>query len=216
MLIAEAVIQTTVQDGLMALGQDPQALAELYQNLTPQDQSRIQQVLAATPPRYQVILGFPTSETKDTTIGITLGAGDETEQALGSGAYDDLATIGGGIGQMWATTASQVLQTTYRLTIYSSNSDLSIYLSYAVLYVLWKSRQALQQAGLIEQRLSMGDFEPTPQYLPTVMYVRAVMLSAKTRLFVTQSGPYNPVTESEIAMASAISNGLSTLWVEED
>lgn len=203
MLIPEALILETLRNGFAWLSQDVTALSDLFENSSALDISRVQTVLASK--RLNIILGFPPAQTKGETIALTLGAMEEAEQLVGSGWHGGIESIGG--GEFFLESQSSFFTNTWRITVYSTNGDLAVILANIVKYILLTQRQALTSAGLNEQRLSMGDFEPTPAYLPDVLYVRAVMLSAKVREDYTTSVPFTPITEIDVEIQPTLFAG---------
>jgi hypothetical protein len=205
-LIPEAILLTTLRNGFATLAQDVTALSDLFEDSSALDISRVQSVLASK--RVNIILGFPQATTKGETIALTLGAMDEAEQPVGAGWQGGISEIGG--GEFFQEVESSFFTSTWRITVYSTNGDLAVVLANIVKWILLTQRAYLTQAGLSEQRLAMGDFEPTPAYLPDVMYVRAVMLSAKVRETYTTTIPFTPITEINVDIQPTLFEGAQT------
>jgi hypothetical protein len=181
MVIPELFLLGVLKEGFEELAKNSQVIQDIFTWDSPLDISRFQAVLQDSK-KLNIILGFPTAVVKDNTIGITLGEQEEDDQFVGEAHQVCQPT---GLGSQANNLYNQDISGTmfvgnWRLTIYSSNAELAVKLAYAVKYLLLTHREYLTQAGLLEQHLSMADFEPIPDYLPDIVYVRAVMLKSKT------------------------------------
>lgn len=183
MIIPESLILNTLRAGFSELAEgSAQQLMEVFDDDTALDTSRLFTFLNSK--RLSIILGFPASPVKDTVIGLTLGANEEAEQFVGSAWDEEVAGLGSVVsGNVFSLdTYSTNFQASWRITIYSTNADLGVHLSYLAAYILLLKRANLTAKGLLEQKLSMTDFEPIPQYLPDIVFVRTLVFSAKTRV----------------------------------
>lgn len=183
MLIPESVILNTLRNGFSALAEgSAQQLFDVFDDANAIDVNKMFTLLSNK--RFNIILGFPPANIKDSTIALTLGSSEEAEQFLGSNWDEQMVGVGGlHPGRMFNFNArSTMFQSQWRITIYSTNADLGVRLSYLVTYVLLSARTKLNGVGLLEQKLSMTDFEPIPQYLPDIVFVRTLMFSAKSKV----------------------------------
>lgn len=200
MLIPETLLLKTVQQGFAGLAQDASPLDDLFGSESALDRSRLQAILADRQRKPVIQLGFPQGPIQVPTIGLTLGGGTEDEalQPIGMGQRSMAGQIG---GQPYVQTQSTTFfQHNLRFTVYATNETLAVYLSYIVLYLLLSARDFLTEQGLYEQTVAMSDFLPSPDFLPDLAYVRAVMFSAQSESQFGTNLPFVPVTHFNVSL----------------
>lgn len=181
MIIVDLFLLAVLKDGFERFSKQTETLRDIFFMDTPLDISRLQTVLS-TPKKLNIIQGFPPAVPKDATIALTLGEVEEDDQFVaGAEQIQKAITYGDSRDRLFDNNLfGSMFAGTWRITVYSVNADLAVRLAYIVKYILLSYREYLARAGLLEQHISMADFEPIPEYLPDLVYVRAVMLKCKT------------------------------------
>jgi hypothetical protein len=68
----------------------------------------------------------------------------------------------------------------YRIECWSDNTELTSFMYYLLKYIFLKNRDNLSNnAGFALPRLTGGDLEPIPEYLPVFIFRRALILTGK-------------------------------------
>lgn len=75
----------------------------------------------------------------------------------------------------------------YRIEVYSDNADMNVILYSVVKYALLRSVRSLEEEGYRLINISGTDFEPLPDYFPSVfLYRRSILFSAKVVDYITE------------------------------
>jgi hypothetical protein len=198
MLIPELLIKMTLEQALATIMATPAFLQTLFQpQLSALEVSRIQETLSDKKQPVRVTLGYPldSSPIQFCVLAITLGAKEEQEQQIGSGQEWDIAPMGD--AAVVTSTQGAYFQASYHVNVFATNAQWGAYISYIVQAILQSCRSDLELngVGLLEQRVSMADYQPDQSWLPDIVFQRAVVLSCKVRDHVLDTRVFEPVTQ---------------------
>lgn len=183
----DLVLQGHLESGLAEVQARPALVDEIFQGLTLAQRDQIRAYLAGwSDPalRPEVRLGWVQATPKMPCVAVTLPAEQEGQQYVGSEPGFDFDTDSGQFVPSWgvedgAYTEGQIAQFSGAVdaAIYALNPTETTWIAAIVKWVLLRKRPALEEAGLLEQRLSLTDFMPASDYpQPDPAYTRVVKL----------------------------------------
>jgi len=72
-----------------------------------------------------------------------------------------------------------IFSTQYRIETWTTNGDLTVMLYHLLKWIMLSSRDLLEEKGIQLQSLGGLDFEPAPEYMPELVYRRALTFDSK-------------------------------------
>lgn len=175
LLMIEDILNTVILAKLTALKSN----LNILDNVISADNSTLQSLKQfLSTKQINIRRGFPISSVELPCVAILLGNDPEVPDSIGD---QDLIIGEDGAEEYVITT---LFQPTYRLEVWTDNGDLTTQLYTVLKWIMLASRNYLSEVGLIGQRLGGTDFEPAPEYFPTFVYRRALLLDCQVDMTV--------------------------------
>lgn len=185
----DRVVARYAAETLEALRADPAALQEVFVSLEADERDEIEAFFGGQ--EIPVRLGYPRGPADLPGVYVTLGGVAEDAQAVGSTFGDTDAA------SHWLEERGTWFRGPIHLACWTLNANLSAWLADVVRWGLLKSREEMDREGLVEQRLTMTDLEPLPQWFPDFAFRRDIVLTALcSATFVTPIPKVEGVTVS--------------------
>jgi hypothetical protein len=156
--------------------------------LSPQELTSAKSYFGNSKNRIIVAPGFPGEQTTMPFIGVTVAEEhqDTSETPMGFA----VERIDNGDGT-WTDVQGFSFDGSIKATIYTPNADLIIWLSAVCEWALLSNYPFfINTAGMYTVQSGLGDYEPSPQWLPIFVFARGVYLRGKWMKTITSS----PVT----------------------
>jgi len=163
------------------LREDPTPVLEMFEDRPADEQQEIRDYFSAT--EVAVRLGYPRAVIDLPGLFVSIGNSQETKQTLGAEFGDEVNTLA------FYEREGTWLQTQVRIACWSVNANLTVWLQNVALWALLYDRQNLNDRGLVEQKITIGDFAPLPQWFPDFAFRRDLTLSADHMAFVKKRWP---------------------------
>lgn len=167
----DLILRDTLGSFFAVLHTDVALIDRIFPTRPATERAQIRAYFLANIPAVR--LGYPRAASELPGVFIILGTLQETDRGQ---------TIGGVLSEVETLTLFTEEQGAHfsgvvRLACWTTNADLTVWLQSLVFVALLQARTALNDAGLIEQKLNATDFEPLPQWFPDVAFRRDVALS---------------------------------------
>lgn len=173
-MVGETYVLQAVQQGLASIQSNPAQLSGILDALSTAELASAQSYFGNPQTVIKVAPGFPMQQPDLPFIGVTLGL---AEQDMRRGPVGwNAGTVDNGNG----TTSQQfsmVVNAQIKATIYTANADLIVWLSEIVWWAIATQSSVFLNAGFGHIGLSMGDYEPQPDFLPVFTFVRGLTVS---------------------------------------
>lgn len=182
-MMAETYLLQAMQAGINSIRQNPSQLASVLSALNDNELASATQWFLD--PRNMIIVapGFPMETTHLPFIGVTIA--DERQIGEQTGIGLDYYTITGPDGTV--QTRGARFSGTLKATIYTPDANLIIWISTVCKWALLAQFDWFGNQGFNNLSVSLGDFEPSPQFLPIFTFARGVMLSGEYDLVFTET-----------------------------
>lgn len=169
-------IQEVLDYTLGALREDASPLEEIFSQESDRDRAVIRQYFQQT--KISVRLGFPQAPTELPGLFLSIG-GLQEQFTIGDNARDEVSTL------RIAERARRPFEILVRISCWSINADVAVWLSNVALWALLAGRSTLNQYGIQKQAVTLQDFDYDPRFLPTFTYRRDLRVSATCEMSVT-------------------------------
>ena len=191
-MMAETYMLQALQQGIASIQQNTAQLTTILDALSPQELASAQNYFKTV--KITIAPGFPQQQTDMPFIGVTLATAQQSTQRTPIGWTSQ--TIDNGDG-----TSTEVMGIVFdgviKATIYTPNADVIVWLSEVVTWSLAVFASIFWNAGFGNVEIGMGDYEPSPDFLPVITFARGVTLSATwLRSFALPS--VNNITQASI------------------
>lgn len=191
-MMSETYVLQAISNGLQTIQQNPGLLNDILDALN--DQERMSAVTYFMNPQTKIIVapGFPNQQSQFPFIGVTVAEENQSIGDQGIGLMFDRNDNGDGT---WTDVKAVPFEGTIKATIYTPNPDLIIWLSAICSWALISNYDFFYEtAGMWEVQCGLGDYEPSPQYLPIFVFARGAYLKGKWNK--TFKSIVRPVTSS--------------------
>lgn len=172
--MTETYMLQALTNGLQKVCQNTNLLDEILDALNPGELSAAKKWFGD--PRTQITIapGFPVEQTKMPFIGVAVAQEDQDTSQTPVGFALDRTPNGDGT---WTDVKGAVFDGTIKATIYTPNADLVIWLSAFCLWALMDNYDLFfDGAGIWDVQIGLGDYEPSPQWLPVFVFARGVYI----------------------------------------
>lgn len=200
-MMAETYLLQAVQAGINSIRQNPSQLASVLSALNNAELAAA--IKWFSDPRNVITIapGFPMETTHLPFIGVTIA--DENQLSDQTGIGLSYYTVSNPDGTTTSTRGARFLGA-LKATIYTPDANLIVWISTVVRWSLLAQFDWLGEQGFNNLMISVGDFEPSPQFLPIFTFSRGVILRGEydivflttpdieTVSSVTVSGQYIP------------------------
>lgn len=185
MILPDALVLLALRRGLLAIAANPAVCEEFLLTYAGYDPVQFQQALSWFADHAQtlpLVPGWPTEPPPPgaVVVGVTLGAQAESTQWIGSNGEQVTDVDATGTVIAIHDTAVTMMGDRVDITVYSANYNLCQVVAAACCWALLKQRIPLENAGIAEQRLSLGDLTPDQRFAPDYVYRRVVTLSGQS------------------------------------
>jgi hypothetical protein len=172
-MMAETYLLQALQAGINSIRQNTTQLADILSALSPNELTAAQTWFANPANTITIAPGFPSETTPLPFIGVTVA--DETQileqTGIGLDYYNEIDAQGNVIQHRGARFIGQL-----KATIYTQNADLIVWLSAVCKWSLLTQYDWFGEQGFNNVQIGLGDFEPSPQFLPFFTFARGVFL----------------------------------------
>ncbi|UOF90777.1 hypothetical protein LSG31_00395 [Fodinisporobacter ferrooxydans] len=176
-MMAETYMLQALQNGLASIRSNPSQLADILTALNANELSAAQQWFGNANNQIIIAPGFPMKPEQLPFIGITVGNDDQIESQTGIGLdYYTSTDSGSGIITQYR---GAPFNGAIKGTIYTTNADLIVWLSAVCKWSLLSQYDWLgsDNGGAMRNiRIGLGDYEPSPGFLPIFSFARGVYL----------------------------------------
>lgn len=125
----------------------------------------------------KVIIGFPRETQTLPCYVITIAGEQEAPIGLGDNIDDwEQPWDDGDLSTQWVIDSVE-MESSYRIECWSDNGDLSSYMYTLLKWCLLSARKNMLDKGFKLPKITGTDLEPVPDYIPTFVYRRALMIS---------------------------------------
>ena len=139
---------------------------------------------------FKILLGFPREANQVPCFVITLAGEQEVTAGLGDCIDEDIEDEDEEYDYHVETTH---MDSTYRIEVWSDNSDLAVYMYIIAKWAMLVSRKDMLENSLMLPKVTGADLEPVPDYFPIFVYRRALMVN-----FLYENQYYESETEIEL------------------
>ena len=139
---------------------------------------------------FKILLGFPREANQVPCFVITLAGEQEVTAGLGDCIDEDIEDEDEEYDDHVETTH---MDSTYRIEVWSDNSDLAVYMYIIAKWAMLVSRKDMLENSLMLPKVTGADLEPVPDYFPIFVYRRALMVN-----FLYENQYYESETEIEL------------------
>ena len=173
----DLIVRDTLVEGFEKIQKDPTPIAQIMRNRPQAEIADVQNFFASNDV-LPVSLGFARQHPQVPGLYVTLGSSSEEPdyQVIGS-EYDQIIENAGEDNEVQIQVTGTELRTVIRIASLSANADLAVYLAAITGWILLRERSSLDNKGLKEQVLSIGDVTPDPQMQPDLVFRRDVSLT---------------------------------------
>lgn len=190
-MMAETYLLQAMQAGINSVQQNPSQLASVLSALNTEELASAQQWFSNTANRITIAPGFPMETASLPFIGVTVANEDQIESQTGIGL--DYYAMTDGSMQRGARFSGAL-----KATIYTPDANLIIWISTVCKWSLLTQFDWLGEQGFNQITISVGDFEPSPQFLPIFTFARGVILRAEYDLIFTDL-PTTPISSTTVS-----------------
>lgn len=168
----DLILLDTLTTFFSGLQSDSSLIDRLFPTRPPQERAEMREWFETK--SVPVRLGYPFDATELPGVFIILGALSEPSsgQTIGEVLTDDIETP-----SMFTEIHGSHFSCLVRMACWTINANLTVWLQSLVTASLLIARENLNNQGLIEQKLGATDFEPLPQFFPSLAFRRDVSLS---------------------------------------
>jgi hypothetical protein len=193
-MMAETYLLQAIQAGIAQIQQTPSLLTDILDALSAEEQTSAQNYF--TTAKIKVAPGFPQEQMDMPFIGVTVAAMQQNARITPIGFASQTIDNGDGTSTV---VAGFGVDGVIKATIYTPNADLIVWLSEVVFWCLGTQAQIFFDAGFGALQLGLGDYEPSPDFLPVFTFARGVTLSGKW-LKSFAAPPVNNVTATSLIL----------------
>lgn len=122
----------------------------------------------------RVMLGYPKEADKLPCYVITLAGEQEISAGLGDNVDEEIMGMDLEVNYHVDTI---YVDSTYRIEVWSDNSDLAVYMYILAKWAMLVSRKEMLENNFLLPKVTGADLEPVPDYFPVFVYRRALMLN---------------------------------------
>lgn len=124
---------------------------------------------------FKILMGYPREANQVPCFVISLAGEQEVTAGIGDcideDIYDDdMVDVTYHVDTIY-------IDSTYRLEVWSDNSDLAVYMYILAKWAMLVSRKDMLENDFILPRVSGGDLDPVPDYFPIFVYRKALMIN---------------------------------------
>lgn len=175
-MMTESYMLTALSNGIQSVQQNPALLGDILDALSLSELQAAQAYFGNKGTKIFLAPGFPMEQGQMPFIGVTIASESQIVEQTPIGlAYD---TIDNGDGT-WTDVKGARFSGTLKATIYSPNADIVIWLSAICSWALLSQYSYFNDQGLGNVTTGLGDFEPSPQWIPVFTFARGIFLSAE-------------------------------------
>ena len=172
-MMAETYLLQAIQTGLSQIQADTGLLVDILDALNANELASAQNYFATA--KIKVAPGFPMEQTDMPFIGVTVATMQPLSNRMPIGWTSETINNGNDSTIVQGFPVEGVI----KATIYTPNADLIIWLSEVVYWALATQLSFFTEQGFGDVQFSMGDYEPTRDFLPVFTFARGITFSAK-------------------------------------
>lgn len=200
-MLAETYVLQAIQNGITSIQQNTAQLADILDALNANELAAAQRYFGAATTKITVAPGFPMEPTQLPFIGVTVANADQNMGQTPIGMMADMVVNSDGT---YTVVQGARFNGSIKCTIYTPNADLIVWLSEIALWSLLSQYALFTNAGMGRLQTSIGDYEPSPGFLPIFTFARGVFLSAQyTKTF--SSVPVQTLTSATVTFTDTTS-----------
>lgn len=176
-MMSETYVLQALSNGIQQIQQNPQLLTDILDALNQQELASAMNYFGNPKIEIEIAPGFPMEQSKMPFIGVTVADEhqDMSEQPIG--AVVDSIDNGDGT---WTDIKGYPFDGTIKATIYTPNPNVVVWLSAICSWALMSQYDFFyNKAGMWAIETGLGDYEPSPQWLPTFVFARGAYLKGK-------------------------------------
>jgi hypothetical protein len=178
-MMAETFMLQALQNGLLNVRQNPAILDEVLTALNPNELAAAKVWFSNPKTKLYIAPGFPQAPEQLPFIGVTMAEEGQIESQTGIGL--DYYSDNEGKNYRGAR-----FKGTLKATIYTPNADLIVWISTVLKWSLLSQYDWFDEtAGFNNIQTKLGDYEPSPGFLPIFTFARGIFLSAEYDLVFT-------------------------------
>jgi len=175
-MMTETYMLNALANGIKSVQQNPSLLEDILDALSDSELAAAKSYFGNVKTKINLAPGFPMESGHMPFIGVTIAnEGQITEQTPIGLVYE---TINNGDGTFTDIKGAR-FKGTLKATIYSPNADVVIWLSAICSWALLTHYSYFNEEGLGNLTTGLGDFEPSPQWLPVFTFARGIIMSAE-------------------------------------
>lgn len=187
--LVDDYLKEVITKNLNFLREHPEVIDLIFGKLSKRETlSKLKQFIAKN--KLKVLIGFPREPSSLPCYVITLAG--EQEQSLGLGDDEGTYELEDEDFESEENTESGEtkpnpikylplsavgMNSTYRIECWSDNGDLTAYMFAILKFCLLAERIEMLKDDFLNISITAGDLEPVPDYFPTFVYRRALMIS---------------------------------------
>lgn len=172
-MIAETYLLQALRAGINSIMQDPSQLDDILIALNENELASAKQWFSNPSNVITVAPGFPMETSTFPFIGVTIADDSQMEGQTGIGL--DYYEIENPDGSFTSTRGARFLGT-LKATIYTPDANLLIWISALCKWSILAQFDWLGEQGFNNINVSLGDFEPSPEFLPIFTFARGLVV----------------------------------------
>jgi hypothetical protein len=172
-MMAETYLLQALQAGIISIRQNPSQLAYILSALNPTELASATQWFSNPANAITIASGFPMETAHLPFIGVTVAEETQIQSQTGIGLeYYTIANLDGTSTSVRGARFSGSL----KATIYTPDANLIVWISTVCKWALLAQFDWLGEQGFNDLNVSIGDFEPSPNFLPIFTFARGIIL----------------------------------------
>jgi len=175
-MMTESYMLQALVNGIQSVQQNPALLADILDALNEAELQAAQSYFGNPETQIYLSPGFPMEAAQMPFIGVTIANESQITEQTPIGLVYERVNNGDGT---WTDIKGARFNGTLKATIYSPNADLVIWLSAICSWSLLSQYNYFNEYGIGNIQTGLGDFEPSPQWLPMFTFARGILLSAE-------------------------------------
>jgi hypothetical protein len=172
-MMAETYFLQALQAGIRSIQQDTEQLAYILTALSDDELNAAKEWFGNLENVITVAPGFPMETTRLPFIGVTIADDTQIEGQTPIGL--DYYTVTNPDGTVTETRGAR-FNGFLKGTIYTPDANLIVWISTVCKWALLAQFDWLGDQGFNNLNISLGDFEPSPQFLPIFTFARGIFL----------------------------------------